>query len=276
MATAKKTTRAKSTKASPKKATSRAKSTTQKSRTGTKRATVRSQKPRDTVREQSTVKPVEQPVDQPAEPLRLAARNTTHYNTSIRLERQEEKGKRRTELKPRGQRGDFMPLQPGDENDPVIQEYVTRGILELITQDEAAKVAAKQMNNAQNVHPALAMLRNERGEPYEDGAFQVAPSFEEQGIVVAELKDGQIAFDRGGRGGIVRPGQEATQERGAARLRQPGAAPQGSPYASQAPVPPGREGDAAADAKARKKGLQGPSAGLPEGMRVTVAPTQQT
>lgn len=257
MAEAKKTTARKRT-SSPKKAPSRAKKTTAK---------------------RNTVKPVEQPVDQPAEPLRLAVRNTTHLQTSFRLERQMDRGKRRTELKPRGQRGDFALLQPGDEHDQNLQDQLNAGIVELITQDEAAAIAKKQTTNQQHVHPALAMLRNERGEPYEDGAFQVAPSFEEQGVVVAQLQDGQVAFDRGG---IVRSGEAAGQNaagpRGAQRLRQPGAAPNASPYTTQAPIPapPGRESDAAADAKARRKDVQGPSAGLPTGMQVTVAPTQHT
>lgn len=261
MADAKKTTSAKSAKASPKKATSRAKPKTTRAKKGTtrKRATERSQKT----------------VEQPTEPVRYAARNLTGYEFGFQLDRQADKNKKRTDLKPRGQRGDFTLLQEGDLDDPALQDQVNVGAIEIITATEAAKIAKKQTTNQQRVHPALALLRNEYGEEYEEGAFSTAQTFEDQGVVVAELHDGQVAVDRGG---IVRPGREPEPERGrgSQRLRRPGK----SPMVTQSPQTiRTRPTDATAantDAKARIKGLGGPSAGVPDGVQVTVAPTQKT
>jgi hypothetical protein len=266
MATAKKTTRAKSTtqKSSPKKATSRAKTTTAKKRAPRKAAP------------KKTAAPVEQAVEQPQEPTRYAARNLTGYEFGFRLERQSDKGKKRTDLKPRGQRGDFVILQDGDLDDPGLQDQVNVGAIEIITAAEATKIAQKQTTNQQKVHPALAMIRNEYGEEYEEGAFHVDQSFEDQGVVVARLNDGQIAV---GRGGIDRTGQsgpEPEHSRGAGRLRRPGGAPASSSLATQVPTGGSNATAANVDAKARIKGLGGPSAGLPDGIQVTVAPTQQT
>lgn len=251
MATAK-TPAAKAKKASPKKATSRA-------------------KPKTTARKRAT-KPKTAP-QKVQEPERYVARNLTHLPFGFRLERQQD-SKRRIDLKPRGQRGDFFPLQAEDLHDPNLTDQVNVGVIEIITATEAAKVAQKQTTNQQQVHPALAMLRNEYGEEYDEGAFTVDQSFEEQGVVVAELHDGQIAVDRTG---IVRPGHEPIPDR-RSRLRRPGDRPGGSPMVSQGgPIrtSPGNAGAAAADAKARKKSIQGPAAGIADGIKVTVAPTRR-
>jgi hypothetical protein len=251
MATAKKST------SSPKKATSRAKTTKSAPK---KRTTARKRKP------------AAPKVEQPTEPTRYVARNATHYEYGLRLDRQEA-GKKRFDLKPRGQRGDFAVLQDGDLQDPMLVAAIDNGSIEVITTTEAAKIAKKQTTNQQRVHPALAMIRNEYGEEYDEGSFSTTQSFEDQGVVVAHLNDGQIAV---GRGGIDRTGgnpepQQGAGPRGAGRLRRPG---------GQAPqtvrTRPADQTAANTDAKARIKGLGGPSAGVPDGIQVTVAPTQQT
>jgi hypothetical protein len=224
MATAKKTTSAKSAKASPKKATSRAKPKTTRAKKGTQ--TRKGGAGRAVPKGQSRGNaPKTKPVEQPTGPVRYAARNLTGYEFGFRLERQSDKNKKRTDLKPRGQRGDFVLLQEGDLEDPALQDQVNVGAVEIITATEAAKIAKKQTTNQQRVHPALALLRNEYGEEYEEGAFSTAQTFEDQGVVVAELHDGQVAVDRGG---IVRPGREPEPERGRSaqqRLRRPGKSP---------------------------------------------------
>ncbi len=113
-------------------------------------------------------------------------------------------------LKPRGERGDISPLEANDLEDMILRDNLALGLIEIITEMEAHGAMGKQTTNQQAVHPALAALRNEKGQ---DGmVLNVDKSMEEQGIVVAQLEDGQIAFERG-KGGpnIVR--------------RQPGEAP---------------------------------------------------
>lgn len=279
MATAKKTTRAKSTssKSSPKKATSRAKAPRRNRATGSANA-VKDAPKKTAPRKRAPAKPK---AEQPTEPTRYAARNLTGYEFGFRLERQADKGKKRTDLKPRGQRGDFVILQDGDLDDPGLQDQVNVGAIEIITATEATKIAKKQTTNQQKVHPALAMIRNEYGEEYGEDAFNVEQSFEDQGVVVAQLNDGQIAV---GRGGIDRSGgdPEAQGPRGGQRLRRPGDRPSNSPGVVQSPqtirTNPSDSNQVAAnvDAKARIKGLGGPKAGLPDGIQVSVAPTQRT
>lgn len=111
-------------------------------------------------------------------------------------------------LKPRGERGDISPLEDGDLEDMILRDNMALGLIEIVTESEAHGAMSKQTTNQQAVHPALAALRNEKG----DGGMtlNVDKSMEEQGIVVAQLEDGQIAFERG-KGGpnIVRrqPGE---------------------------------------------------------------------
>lgn len=117
-------------------------------------------------------------------------------------------GQRGIQLKPRGERGDMAPLEPNDIEDMILRDNLSLGLIEIITSSEATGAMSKQTVNQQSVHPALAALKNEKG----DGGLtlNVEKSFEDQGIVVAQLEDGQIAFERGKAGpNIVRrqPGE---------------------------------------------------------------------
>ncbi len=117
-------------------------------------------------------------------------------------------GQRGIQLTPRGTRGDIAPIEPEDTSDMILQDNLALGLIEIITSAEASNTMAKQTTNQQAVHPALAALRNEKGDA--GLTLNVDKSMEEQGIVVAQLEDGQIAFERG-KGGpnIVRrqPGE---------------------------------------------------------------------
>lgn len=189
-------------------------------------------------------------------------RNATGYGYRNRLERQQDQ-KNALTLEPRGRRGDLAPLQPGDLEDPGLAADIAQGLLEVITEGEAKEILSKQTTNQQAVHPALASLRNEKGEEYPEDALKVVESYEDQGTTVAELEDGQIVIDRGT--GAIR------------RTRPPGAAPgtpagiPGADYGG-ADVP----ADEAADAAARQKNAEGPGAGLGGIKRVVVNPTQKT
>jgi hypothetical protein len=120
-------------------------------------------------------------------------RNLTGYEVGIRLERQE-KGQKRFDLKPRGQRGDLVPLQKDDTSDPAVTENEALGVVEIITEAEATKIIQGQSTNQQApVHPAQALLRNELGEPIESVVLE--PPEADRGTVVARLDDGQLASD---------------------------------------------------------------------------------
>ena len=197
-------------------------------------------------------------------------RNLRHVEVGFRLERQSGPGKRRTELKPRGQRGDLKKLEPGDLTDTSLQTQVSYGVVEIINGVEAKRVIENQATNQQQaVHPAMAMLRNELGQPYEDGAVKVDPEFNSQGVVVAHLKP------QGGGAGEIPGLGRAGIDWNAARNGPAQAAPGGNPaIISDGFARP----DVAAqqDAVARQKGLEGPAAGLGGGVQVTVGEVQKT
>jgi len=195
------------------------------------------------------------------------ARNLRNVEVGFRLARQD-KGKKRFDLKPRGQRGDLVKLQPEDLEDDTLINQVNYGVIEIITAAEAKAALEKQSTNAQQaIHPAMAMLRNELGQPYEPENIRTEAEFNSQGITVAQLKPvggefGEIEFDRANRGSFNR--------------NQPvnNTAPGGNP----AIISDGfarNDSAAQADAVARRKDLQGPEAGL-GGVSVVVEPTQRT
>jgi hypothetical protein len=196
-------------------------------------------------------------------------RNLRHVEVSFRLERQIGPGKKRTELKPRGQRGDIKKLEPGDLTDGSLQTQVSYDVVEIINGVEAKRVIEGQSTNQQQaVHPAMAMLRNELGQPYEDGAVKVDPEFNSQGVVVAHLNP------QGGGAGEIPGLGRAGIDWNAARTGPAQAAPGGnSAIISDGFARP----DVAAqqDAVARQKGLEGPAAGL-GGVKVTVGEVQKT
>lgn len=113
-------------------------------------------------------------------------RNGTRTQFNIRLDRQTEK--RRLQLKPRGEPGDLHPLKDEDLNDPVLRQNVGLGLCEVIPAGEAAEIVNNQTNNMhRRVHTPLAVLTNERGEQYAQGAVRVEAEFNSQGVTVAQL-----------------------------------------------------------------------------------------
>lgn len=145
-------------------------------------------------------------------------RNAYPAPFSIRLERQEKK--KRIELKPRGHRGDLFPLQEGDLEDPNLQSNLNTGFIEIVPNGEAKNILSKQTQNLQKAHVPIAILRNEKGEPYNPGSLKLEAEFNSQGVVVA-YEDPSIGSQHenikwGGGGqktGLVRaqPGQPAPQ-----------------------------------------------------------------
>jgi hypothetical protein len=215
--------------------------------------------------EQEAAKPVEATDAPQAGP--FYARNLRNVEVGFRLARQD-KGKKRFDLKPRGQRGDLVKLLPEDLEDDTLLNQVNYGVIEIITAAEAKAALEKQSTNAQQaIHPAMALLRNELGQPYAPENIRTEAEFNSQGITVAQLKPvggefGEIEFDRANRGSFNR--------------NQPvnNTAPGGTP----AIISDGfarNDSAAQADAVARRKDLQGPEAGL-GGVSVVVEPTQRT
>lgn len=199
-------------------------------------------------------------------------RNLRNTELGFRLERQQGTGKKRFDLKPRGQRGDLKKLEPKDLEDEVLVNQINYGVVEIITADEAREILSKQSTNAQQApHPAYAALRNELGKEYKEGAIRVEPEFNEQGITVAHI-DPAVAQGR-------LTDRELKLGAGLERA-QPGEAPQpqtnrmigGNPHI----ISDGFERNdtaAQADAIARRKGLEGPgAAGI---TTVVVTPTEK-
>jgi hypothetical protein len=117
-------------------------------------------------------------------------RNLTGYEVGIRLERQE-RPKKRHDLKPRGQRGDLVLLQKDDLSDPAVTENVALGVVEVITEAEARRVIEGQSTNQQqSVHPSLAIIKNELGEPITTVTLEADEA--DRGTVVANLEDGNL------------------------------------------------------------------------------------
>lgn len=118
-------------------------------------------------------------------------RNLRNVHVSMRV------NGRKIELAARGQRGDISPLKAGDQEDDIF--LMNQGLLfETITTAEAKKIAANQQTNSNaRLHPALASMRNELGEPYAEGAIKTEAELTSQGKIVANLDDkGDIPIDR--------------------------------------------------------------------------------
>jgi hypothetical protein len=191
-------------------------------------------------------------------------RNCYRSEFSLRLERQEDK--KRIELKPRGQRGDLFPLQPGDEFDQILVANLHTGLIELIPDGEAKIILSKQTNNLQRFHTPLAILTNEYGENKGEMKLNVAEEYNKQGVVVGIVPPQD---PRGGSNvpkgplGIARPGEQL-------HFVPTG----GHPHSVQVgPISPEAQAKMA-DTIARIKGNQG----RPEdvlGLSVTVDPVQK-
>lgn len=194
------------------------------------------------------------------------ARNLRNMEFRMRLNRQKEKVAP-TPLKPRGQRGDLMRLEPGDLQDDHLLTNVELGCIEIITAGEAKRVIEGQVTNAQTaIHPAMAMLRNPKGEEYAEGAVQGADQYVDQSVTVARLNPvggeyGEIQFSREQRGSFDR---DVTQT--GAQAPEQGRTLGGNPHL----LSDGFAAQRAADAHARRKDIQGVEAGLPAGTKVTL------
>lgn len=197
---------------------------------------------------------------EPREPI-FYMRNLRGMDLGFRLESQEGQGKKRTDLKPRGERGDMKKISKEDLHDANLATQVSFGLVEIITEYEALQIIEKQNTNISRAPSVVSQLRNEKDEAYPEGAVIVEPSFEDQGIVVAHLNPqggGAGEIPGQGRGGI-----DWQQARSGVQQNVPAG---GNP----AIISDGF----AADAIARQKGLEGPAAGL-GGVKVTVAPTEK-
>lgn len=193
------------------------------------------------------------------------ARNLRAMEAAIRLDRQHDKGQKRLEFKPRGERGDIVALKTEDLEDPTLLANVGV-IIEIITAAEAREIISKQSTNQQAaVHPVMALLRNELDQPYAEGAVKVEPEYNSQGIVVANLKP-----QGGGAGELASSGRGI--DWAAVRSGDTG---QTAPGGNPAIISDGfARPDIAADAVARSKSLEGPAAG---GItQVTVAPVEKS
>lgn len=117
-------------------------------------------------------------------------RNLRAMDVGFRLSRQNQEGAKRTNLKPRGQRGDMVKLDPNDLRDSELQTQIAFGLIEVIPEGEALAALKKQYTNAGNqIPPHIAMLRNERGEEYNLPVRTVTDE-EAMGYKVADLDPG--------------------------------------------------------------------------------------
>lgn len=201
--------------------------------------------------------PVALPAPDPDQPVVFYARNLGSV-TRFRLSRQQDRTKRATELKPRGQRGDMLRLEPQDLNDPELITQVEYGLIEIITEAQARDIIRKQAHNIQQaVHPAMAALRNELGEEYPQDAVRVDVEYNSQGITVAQLTP-----QGGGAGALPDLGRRGVDWNA---IRQGQAAPVMQPVQNPSPGRIVSDGfakpDVAADMVARQKNLEGPAAG---------------
>lgn len=128
-------------------------------------------------------------------------RNGYHAPFSIRLQRQDKK--ERIDLQPRGQRGDMFPLQPGDESDHIMISNLQTGLIELIGDGQAKRIAEGQTTNIQQHNTTLAMIVNETGEPI--NKLTVETEYNQQGVVVGYVDPN--ARPKAALGGLVRPDQ---------------------------------------------------------------------
>jgi hypothetical protein len=161
-------------------------------------------------------------------------RNVRHVPVSLRLS-----SGRRIDLRPRGQRGDCVPVNAEEMNDEIFLGNLDV-LFEVIPASEAKDVISKQTTNQRRLHPALSGIRNERGEEYTRGVVMQS-SEEAQGTYVASVDE------RGSIQRFVAPGT----------VEQPLPEPPSD-------VPP----EEVTDWVARQKNVEGPEAGL-AGMKVT-------
>ena len=100
----------------------------------------------------------------------------------------------RFELKPRGMRGDLIPVSKEQATKLAMNIGVT---VELISEAEARTVIEGQTTNQQTYHPAIEALRNELGDEYKQDEVELTDEIKDQGVTAAYLdKDGNIVTQR--------------------------------------------------------------------------------
>jgi hypothetical protein len=192
--------------------------------------------------------------------IQMFARNLRGTDFGFRLSRQ--KTGKRTDLKPRGQRGDIVRLEKEDYGDPELERQIQYGCLEIITLAEAREIISKQARNQQQaVHPAMAMLRNELGKPYEHDTVKVAPEFNSQGITVAQLDPRQMRGELTDKEVAHGVGLQRVDNSQPAQQRIEHAPLGGNPAILNDGFAPRNDTAAQRDAIARQRNLEGPAAG---------------
>lgn len=206
-------------------------------------------------------------------------RNLRHTSVGFRLSRQNTQGQKRTELKPRGQRGDIVKLEPGDLKDAELQTQVSYGLVEVIPEGEALEAIRKQYTNHQNEIPShIAMLRNPKGEQYpQANPVRMASDDEAYGIKVADLDpalmQGKLSDKEIKRDGGFAQNAQQTPTGGNPAIISDGFMAQ--PQQGLGNAAGDNQRAAEVDALARSKAFEGPGAGVGE-VTVKVMPTQRT
>lgn len=190
--------------------------------------------------------------------------NTYNAPFSIRLERMDGK-KKRIELKALGQRGDMHPITEEDLQDPILIANLELGRIEIITAGQAMVRSKKQVTNISREHTPLAILRNEYGNEYAPGSVQIEAEFNEQGVVVAQVDPMALQ-------GTM---DKRSINAGGLQRVQPDQVSQFVPTGGNPAIISQADHSRIQDDIARRKGLEGPSAGL-GGLVVSVDPVQRT
>lgn len=92
-------------------------------------------------------------------------------------------------LAPRGYRGDFKVVHKDDLEDSNILDNANRGLIELLSREEADQVITKQHTNATSSDHLRSFLRTPTGGEYAPEAFTTASEEEVQGITLASTQE---------------------------------------------------------------------------------------
>jgi hypothetical protein len=202
---------------------------------------------------------------------RKFARNLLEQHVSVRLKESD----KRIELAPRGQRGDVALLKGAEQIDEATDDQNHGLLYEIISEEDRNEIVAKQSTNqqAKSSHPAFQTLRNELGEEYEEGAVTREPEPADRGRTVAHLDEvaegvGNIIVDRGV--GIRRAEIPGTQDNPLPDVPDSISPEEQAEYrleearkTAEATQPP-------------EDATEGPQAGLPEGVKITLEPVQKS
>jgi hypothetical protein len=96
----------------------------------------------------------------------------------------------RIQLEPRGRRGDMRLVTEEIANDPMYQHNLGV-IFEEVPIEVGREIIAKQQTNQQQEPSTMDLLRNSKGEKYIQTRANVEIPFEQQGVTVAQVSQGQ-------------------------------------------------------------------------------------